>query len=75
MPADWYMKSANSLHRGLIKISGSLGVGSIALMLLGTQWYVLFNVIAGAMSIPSDLREAATLYKFCLLYTSDAADE
>ena len=33
-------------------------------MLLGTQWYVLFNVIAGAMSIPSDLREAASLYKF-----------
>jgi len=49
---------------GLIKIGGGLGVGSIALMLLGTQWYVLFNVIAGAMSIPSDLREAATLYKF-----------
>jgi NitT/TauT family transport system permease protein len=33
-------------------------------MLLGTQWYILFNVIAGAMSIPSDLREAASLYKF-----------
>jgi NitT/TauT family transport system permease protein len=33
-------------------------------MLLGTQWYILFNVIAGAMSIPSDIREAASLYKF-----------
>jgi NitT/TauT family transport system permease protein len=33
-------------------------------MLLGTQWYILFNVIAGAMSIPSDLREAASLYRF-----------
>ena len=49
---------------GLVKIGGGLGIGSVALMLLGTQWYVLFNVIAGAMSIPSDLKEAASLYKF-----------
>ena len=49
---------------GLIKIGGGLGVGSVVLMLLGTQWYILFNVIAGAMSIPSDLKEAASLYKF-----------
>jgi NitT/TauT family transport system permease protein len=49
---------------GLLKIGGGLGIGSIALMLLGTQWYILFNVIAGAMSIPSDLREASSLYKF-----------
>jgi NitT/TauT family transport system permease protein len=41
-----------------------LGFGAIALMLLGTQWYVLFNVIAGAMAIPSDLKEAAAVYKF-----------
>jgi NitT/TauT family transport system permease protein len=32
--------------------------------LLGTQWYILFNVIAGAMSIPSDLKEAADIYRF-----------
>ena len=32
-------------------------------MVLGTQWYILFNVIAGASAFPSDLREAATLYK------------
>ncbi|HXI82845.1 MAG TPA: ABC transporter permease subunit [Verrucomicrobiae bacterium] len=37
--------------------------GSIALMLLGTQWYILFNVIAGAMAIPNDLREAAVVYR------------
>jgi NitT/TauT family transport system permease protein len=49
---------------GLLKIGGGLGIGSIALMLLGTQWYILFNVIAGAMSIPSDLREVSTLYRF-----------
>jgi len=49
---------------GLVKIGGGLGVGSIVLMLLGTQWYILFNVIAGAMSIPSDLREVASLFRF-----------
>jgi NitT/TauT family transport system permease protein len=32
-------------------------------MLLGTQWYLLFNVIAGAQAIPSDLREASTIYR------------
>jgi NitT/TauT family transport system permease protein len=49
---------------GLVKIGGGLGIGSIALMLLGTQWYILFNVIAGAMSIPSDLREVCTVCRF-----------
>ncbi|WP_307571100.1 ABC transporter permease [Pseudomonas fluorescens] len=29
------------------------------LMILGTQWYILFNVIAGASALPTDLREAA----------------
>jgi NitT/TauT family transport system permease protein len=33
------------------------------LMVLGTQWYILFNVIAGATAFPTDLREAATLYR------------
>ena len=49
---------------GLVRIGGGLGVGAIVLMLLGTQWYILFNVIAGAMSIPSDLREVSRLYRF-----------
>lgn len=30
------------------------------LMILGTQWYILFNVIAGAAAIPADLREVST---------------
>lgn len=34
-------------------------VGCVALMLLGAQWYILFNVIAGASAIPADLKEAA----------------
>jgi NitT/TauT family transport system permease protein len=40
----------------------SLEWGSIVLMLLGTQWYILFNVIAGALAIPADLKEAARSY-------------
>ena len=36
----------------------SLDYGSVVLLALGTQWYVLFNVIAGASSVPSDLKEA-----------------
>ena len=36
----------------------SLNYGAILLMMLGTQWYVLFNVIAGASAVPSDLKEA-----------------
>jgi NitT/TauT family transport system permease protein len=48
----------------LIRIGGGLGIGSILLLLLGTQWYILFNVIAGAMAIPTDLKEASTLFRF-----------
>ncbi len=48
----------------LIRIGGGLGLGSIVLLLLGTQWYILFNVIAGAMAIPTDLKEASALFKF-----------
>jgi NitT/TauT family transport system permease protein len=51
----------------LAQIGGGLQVGSVALMMLGTMWYILFNVIAGAQSIPSDLFEAATVYKLNLL--------
>jgi NitT/TauT family transport system permease protein len=39
-----------------------INLGSVLLMALGTQWYILFNVIAGAMAIPTDLREAAALF-------------
>jgi NitT/TauT family transport system permease protein len=39
----------------------SLNFGGILLMALGAQWYILFNVIAGASAIPSDLREATRL--------------
>jgi NitT/TauT family transport system permease protein len=48
----------------IVKLGGGLGIGSVVLMLLGTQWYILFNVIAGTMAIPSDLREVANVFKF-----------
>jgi NitT/TauT family transport system permease protein len=47
----------------LIGLPGGLNLAAVGLMLLGTQWYILFNVIAGAMAIPSDLREAAAIYQ------------
>ena len=47
----------------LIRIGGGLGLGSIVLLLLGTQWYILFNVIAGAIAIPTDLKEATDVFR------------
>lgn len=41
-----------------------LEIGSAALMLAGSGWYILFNVIAGAQSIPSDLRLAAASFRW-----------
>ncbi|MFJ3902957.1 ABC transporter permease [Streptomyces sp. NPDC090025] len=41
-----------------LKAGISIDVGGILLMALGAQWYILFNTIAGAMAIPTDLREA-----------------
>ena len=42
-----------------IRFGVSINVGSVLLMALGAQWYILFNSIAGASSIPTDLREMA----------------
>lgn len=46
----------------LIKIGGGLDIGAIFLMLLGVQWYLLFNIIAGASAIPKDLIEISKAY-------------
>jgi NitT/TauT family transport system permease protein len=46
----------------LAKLGGGLEIGSIALMTLGTMWYVLFNVIAGAQAIPAELFEVDSVY-------------
>jgi NitT/TauT family transport system permease protein len=50
------------LMLGLITVSGGLNLIAVLLMLMGTQWYLLFNIIAGVTAIPQDLRfTAATL--------------
>jgi NitT/TauT family transport system permease protein len=39
----------------LLQAPGGLNIAAVLLMLMGTQWYLLFNVIAGASAIPQDL--------------------
>jgi len=51
----------------LAQLGGGLEIGSVALMMLGTMWYILFNVIAGAQSIPADLFEVAKVYHLSLV--------
>jgi NitT/TauT family transport system permease protein len=45
-----------------------LGISSVALLLLGTQWYILFNVIAGSSAIPRELWEVSRLARFSWRY-------
>ncbi|MFN9858061.1 MAG: ABC transporter permease subunit, partial [Pseudanabaena sp.] len=52
---------------GLANIGGGLDIGAVILMTLGSMWYILFNVIAGAQAIPSELFEAARVYKLSSL--------
>jgi NitT/TauT family transport system permease protein len=47
----------------LLRHRGGLEIAAMLLMLLGTQWYVLFNVIAGASALPRDLQEAVQLMR------------
>jgi NitT/TauT family transport system permease protein len=46
----------------LLVLRVPFGAIAAALMLLGAQWYILFNVLAGASAIPHDLDEAADVY-------------
>ncbi|HEX5137392.1 MAG TPA: ABC transporter permease subunit [Planctomycetota bacterium] len=56
----------------------ALGVGgntvAVTLMLISTQWYILFNVVAGAAAVPHDMREVAAVFglgraaRFAILY-------
>jgi NitT/TauT family transport system permease protein len=47
----------------LIRVGGGMGIGSMVLLLLGTQWYILFNVIAGSSAIPTDLKEVCGVFR------------
>jgi NitT/TauT family transport system permease protein len=46
----------------MVRMRIPFNIGCVALMVMGTQWYVLFNVIAGAMAIPSELKEVCSVY-------------
>ncbi|GAB4551982.1 MAG: ABC transporter permease subunit [Anaerolineae bacterium] len=47
-----------------INLEGGLNIAAVLLMLLGTQWYILFNVIAGTAAIPQDLKYTTDLLHF-----------
>jgi NitT/TauT family transport system permease protein len=49
---------------GMLAFGVGLGTSSVVLLLLGTQWYILFNVIAGSSAIPRELWEVARLSQF-----------
>lgn len=47
----------------LLHLPGGLNIAAVLLMLMGTQWYLLFNVIAGAAAIPADLSQTTDLLR------------
>jgi NitT/TauT family transport system permease protein len=51
----------------LLEVPGGLNIAAVLLMLMGTQWYLLFNVIAGAAAIPQDLRYTTDLLRLSSL--------
>lgn len=51
----------------LLRLPGGLNIAAVLLMLMGTQWYLLFNVIAGAAAIPQDLRYTTDLLRLASL--------
>ena len=47
----------------IVRFHGNADIWLSPLIVLGTQWYILFNVIAGAMAYPNDYREVAANFK------------
>jgi len=47
----------------IVRLAGNPDIWLTPLMILGTQWYILFNVIAGASAFPGDLQEAARNFR------------
>jgi NitT/TauT family transport system permease protein len=45
----------------VLNLPGGLNLAAVLLMLMGTQWYLLFNIIAGASAIPQDLKYTTQL--------------
>jgi len=48
---------------GVTRLPGGINLAAVLLMLMGTQWYLLFNVIAGASAIPQDLKLTTALLR------------
>ena len=46
----------------ILAVGANFSRGCVLLMLLGAQWYILFNVLAGATALPQDLRETVDVY-------------
>ncbi|MGN6718468.1 MAG: ABC transporter permease subunit, partial [Candidatus Binatia bacterium] len=51
----------------LLQVPGGLNIAAVLLMLMGTQWYLLFNVIAGAAAIPKDLCDTTDMLRLSLV--------
>ncbi len=47
----------------LLRVPSGLNIAAVGLMLIGTQWYLLFNIIAGASAIPQDLKYTTDLLR------------
>lgn len=45
----------------ILRLPAGLNIAAVLLMLMGTQWYLLFNIIAGATAIPQDLKYTSSL--------------
>lgn len=48
----------------MLAFGTGLGISSVVLLLLGAQWYILFNVIAGSSAVPLELWEVSRLARF-----------
>lgn len=46
---------------GMFKLGIAMTTGAAVLMMLGIQWYILFNALAGATSVPRDLKDTMTM--------------
>jgi NitT/TauT family transport system permease protein len=47
----------------ILGLPGGLDIAAVVLMLMGTQWYLLFNVTAGAVAIPQDLKYTTAMLR------------
>ncbi len=46
----------------IVKYNLNVNIWTSPLMILGAQWYIAFNVIAGVIALPKDLHQAASLF-------------